>query len=52
MNRQRLPDRRQHQVFNLEHEGHRLVVGTGRFDDGRLLAVVRPPVWRRRIINP
>jgi ribonucleoside-diphosphate reductase alpha chain len=37
--RQRLPDRRPHQVFNLEHEGHRLVIGVGRYDDGRLAEV-------------
>jgi ribonucleoside-diphosphate reductase alpha chain len=36
MERQRLPDRRSHQVLAVDHAGFRLTVGVGRFDDGRL----------------
>jgi ribonucleoside-diphosphate reductase alpha chain len=34
--RQRLPDRRGHQVVNVEHGGFQLIVGVGRYQDGRL----------------
>jgi len=34
--RERLPDRRPHQVVEIEHNGFRLTVGVGRFEDGRL----------------
>jgi hypothetical protein len=36
MTRQRLPDRRQQHVIEVEHNGFRLTVGVGRFEDGRL----------------
>ena len=34
--RQRLPNRRLHQITVIEHAGHKLVVGVGRYGDGRL----------------
>lgn len=34
--RQRLPNRRSHEVFEFEHEGFRYRAGFGRFPDGRL----------------
>jgi ribonucleoside-diphosphate reductase alpha chain len=36
MNRMRLPNRRPHEIINLEHAGFRFTVGVGRFDDGTL----------------
>lgn len=36
MIRQRLPNRRAHELVNFEHEGQRFVGGIGRFDDGRI----------------
>ena len=36
MSRTRLPDRRRHDVAEIEHGGFRLTVGSGRFTDGRL----------------
>jgi ribonucleoside-diphosphate reductase alpha chain len=37
--RERLPDRRGHELVKLEHGGFRLTVGVGRYDDGRLAEV-------------
>jgi hypothetical protein len=34
--RQRLPNRRSHQITVVEHNGFKLIVGIGRFGDGRL----------------
>jgi hypothetical protein len=34
--RERLPDRRPHQVVKIKHNGFHLTVGVGRYDDGRL----------------
>jgi ribonucleoside-diphosphate reductase alpha chain len=34
--RERLPDRRGHELVKLEHGGFRLSVGVGRYADGRL----------------
>jgi hypothetical protein len=34
--RERLPNRRQHELLDFEHGGIRYTVGTGRFDDGRV----------------
>ena len=34
--RQRLPNRRLHQITVVEHGGFKLVVGVGRYSDGRL----------------
>jgi hypothetical protein len=39
MTRQRLPNRRGHEVVAFEHGGIRYVAGIGRFDDGRLAEV-------------
>jgi len=36
MSRTRLPNRRSHQVAVVDHNGFRLVVGIGRFEDGKL----------------
>jgi hypothetical protein len=36
MSRQRLPNRRLHQITVVEHGGFKLVVGVGRYSDGRL----------------
>jgi hypothetical protein len=36
MTRQRLPNRRSHEVIAFEHGGIRYVAGIGRFGDGRL----------------
>ena len=36
MSRERLPNRRRHDVTEIEHGGFRLVIGFGRFGDGRL----------------
>jgi ribonucleoside-diphosphate reductase alpha chain len=36
VSRTRLPDRRRHDVAEIEHGGFRLTVGSGRFTDGRL----------------
>jgi hypothetical protein len=36
MNRQRLPNRRPHELINFEHASFRFTVGVGRFDDERL----------------
>ena len=34
--RLRLPNRRSHQIAEIEHNGFKLVIGIGRFDDGKL----------------
>jgi len=34
--RQRLPNRRQHDVAEIEHGGFKLTVGVGRYDNGEL----------------
>jgi hypothetical protein len=34
--RERLPDRRRHDVVEVEHGGFKLTVGAGRYADGRL----------------
>jgi hypothetical protein len=36
MTREHLPNRRQHDVAEVEHGGFRLTVGVGRYRDGRL----------------
>ena len=36
MSRERLPNRRRHDVAEIEHGGFKLTVGAGRFSDGRL----------------
>jgi len=36
MSRERLPNRRRHDVTEIEHDGFRLAIGFGRFSDGRL----------------
>jgi hypothetical protein len=36
MTRQRLPNRRSHQITVVEHAGFKLIVGVGRYSDGRL----------------
>ena len=36
MTRTRLPNRRSHQIAVVEHNGFKLIVGIGRFDDGRV----------------
>ena len=36
MSRERLPNRRRHDVTEIEHGGFRLAIGFGRFSDGRL----------------
>jgi ribonucleoside-diphosphate reductase alpha chain len=36
MSRTRLPNRRSHQVAVVNHNGFKLIVGIGRFDDGRI----------------
>ena len=35
MTRQGLPNRRAHEVVDVEHDGQRYTVGLGRFDDGQ-----------------
>lgn len=37
--RQRLPDRREHELIDFEHEGRRYTGGIGRFDDGTLAEI-------------
>ena len=37
--RQRLPNRRCHEVIQFEHGGFTYIAGIGRFDDGRLAEV-------------
>ena len=37
--RQRLSQRRAHELVDFEHGGHRYTAGIGRFDDGRLAEV-------------
>lgn len=37
--RQRLPQRRAHEVIDFEHGGYRYTAGIGRFDDGRLAEI-------------
>jgi ribonucleoside-diphosphate reductase alpha chain len=37
--RQRLPDRRGHEVIEVEHLGLRYIIGVGRFEDGRLAEI-------------
>lgn len=39
MSRERLPDRRAHEILDLEHGGFRYAVGIGRFADGRLAEI-------------
>jgi hypothetical protein len=34
--RERLPDRRRHDVAEVEHGGFKLIIGVGRYADGRL----------------
>ena len=34
--REKLPNRREHEVIEFEHAGFRFTAGIGRFDDGRL----------------
>jgi ribonucleoside-diphosphate reductase alpha chain len=36
VSRTRLPDRRRHDVAEIEHGGFKLIVGAGRFEDGKL----------------
>jgi hypothetical protein len=36
MSRERLPNRRRHQITVIEFNGHKLIVGVGRYVDGRL----------------
>jgi hypothetical protein len=37
--RKRLPNRREHELIDFEHEGRRCTAGIGRFDDGRLAEI-------------
>jgi hypothetical protein len=37
--RERLPNRRGHELLNFEHGGIRYTAGVGRFEDGRLAAI-------------
>jgi ribonucleoside-diphosphate reductase alpha chain len=37
--RQRLPNRRGHELLSFEHSGVRYTAGIGRFDDGRLAEI-------------
>src|SRR5438067_10491271 len=37
--RQRLPNRRAHEILDFEHAGFRYIAGVGRFSDGRLAEV-------------
>jgi hypothetical protein len=37
--RQRLSDRRNHEVFDFDHDGLRFTTGIGRFEDGRLAEI-------------
>jgi hypothetical protein len=37
--RERLPNRREHEVLDFEHGGFRYIGGIGRFDDGRVAEV-------------
>src|SRR6185503_5403278 len=37
--RQRLPQRRTHELIDFQHGGHRYTAGIGYFDDGRLAEV-------------
>jgi hypothetical protein len=37
--RERLPDRRQHELFEIDHAGIRYVVGVGRFPNGELAEI-------------
>jgi len=37
--RERLPDRRSHELVDFEHGGFRYTAGVGRFSDGRLAEV-------------
>jgi len=37
--RSRLPDRRPHELFNLEHGGIKYTVGIGRYGDGRIAEI-------------
>jgi hypothetical protein len=37
--RERLPNRREHELLDFEHEGRRYTAGIGRFDDGRLAEI-------------
>ena len=37
--RNRLPNRRAHELINFEHGGFRYVAGVGRFDDGHLAEI-------------
>jgi ribonucleoside-diphosphate reductase alpha chain len=38
--RQRLPNRRLHEVIDFEHQGHRYTAGVGRFHDGRMAEIL------------
>jgi hypothetical protein len=35
MTRQILPNRREHEIFDIEHDGQHHTIGVGRFEDGR-----------------
>jgi ribonucleoside-diphosphate reductase alpha chain len=37
--RKRLPDRREHELIDLEHGGFLYTAGIGRFEDGRLVEI-------------
>ena len=37
--RQRLPNRRHHEVLEFEHDGFRYVAGVGRFEDGAVAEI-------------
>ena len=37
--RQRLPNRRAHELLSFEHAGIRFTAGVGRYEDGRLAAI-------------
>jgi DNA-binding IclR family transcriptional regulator len=37
--RERLPNRREHELIDFEHEGRRYTAGIGRFDDGSLAEI-------------
>ena len=39
MTRERLPNRRPHELLDFEHAGFRFTAGIGRFDDGRLAEI-------------
>ena len=39
MTRQRLPNRRQHELLTFQHDGIRYTAGVGRFEDGTLAEI-------------